>query len=221
MSICPSPPVSKTNTRLFFFLAASSGVGTSLDRLNVAVPRQFVDDFKENAYIAARTLPPSLQSVEDKILALGSRTIPIEVAFCVPDYYYPEADEPSVNYGTTGVSFAAFLYNFTLLMDADKEAFDEFLRCQQSAIKALTELHVNTRLAFSAAQYQWAVTFAHSKVSTAKNSEKDLALDRLYYARICRSMCGMEEGRLICDYSVYSSAFAKTFGCQKPPPATC
>lgn len=185
------------------------------------MPRQFVNDFKENAYIAARTLPPSLQSVEYNVKESGSGTVPIDAFLCVPDYYYPEAYEAAVNYGTMGVTLGQILFLKAFPRDADKKKLEYYHLCHQNATKVLSGQTVNVGTASSGAKLHWVVNLIRTKVSTAKDSEKQRAQDQLYYARFCRTMCGAEEGRLLCNYSVHSPEFEKAFNCRGTPEVSC
>lgn len=101
--------------------------------------------------------------------------------------------------------------------EPDKGKFEEYWRCHQNAIKELSWQMVNPGTARRAAGLHWVVNLIPSKVPTAKCSEKQRALEQLYYARMCRAMCGAEVGRLLCDYFVHLPEFAKAINCRVTP----
>ncbi|KAL1419860.1 hypothetical protein MTO96_004764 [Rhipicephalus appendiculatus] len=177
----------------------------------------YSSDFMANLIILARhtgkqaELRPFMLPVENEAEVATEQL--------VPDFYYNDSIEASVNYGTLGGYMARMLFDV---------AFPE--RYSSKYVDCLVEYTAHNAIPFDKTDWrryvnmQWSMNVAfeslQSRLATARSP---ILHDRLFFLRYAISLCGEDTPvKKSLHYAVSTStSFAAAFNCYKPPTNPC
>lgn len=143
----------------------------------------------------------------------------VATEYLVPDFYYHDAREASINYGTLGGYMARMLFVFGL----PKRYSPKYVDC-------LDEYAARHAIPFDKVDWQryvamqWAMNVASESLRRELTDARYPVLqERLFYVRYALFLCGEDTpvNRSL-QYAVRTSpGFAKAFDCYSPPRNPC
>ncbi|XP_077547660.1 uncharacterized protein LOC144159873 [Haemaphysalis longicornis] len=163
-------------------------------------------------------------------LGLGV-TVPLDGRFEIlpehmrPDFCYPLAAEPCVNYATMGVMAAEMMFNASRLVPPQGNSTtgpsdEERGKCVSAYAKKLG-LDVNPDSWEAHLRTRWAMETALRSAKRLPNAQRSVLFERFFFVRFGRLYCGEQFTSPLEFATKSSSLFATAFDCDHFPPPNC
>ncbi|KAK8756643.1 hypothetical protein V5799_000656 [Amblyomma americanum] len=164
-------------------------------------------------------------------ISKGFRSLPLwrgefEAVHVRPDFLYPLAPEPSVNYGTMGVLAAGKMFDSALQNSSsddhhEGEVEEKLGECIVSYAKKTLKLELKPEDWKTNIKARWAMETALLATRRSPNFMKRPVFDRFLLVRFGRTYCG-EKFRSPLEFATRSSPlFVDAFACHRHPAPDC
>ncbi|KAH8032331.1 hypothetical protein HPB51_024108 [Rhipicephalus microplus] len=138
--------------------------------------------------------------------------------YFLPDYYYKEATETTLNSGTLGVLAASMMFRTSSMRLPSKPM--PYIKCLTSYSRSSLKLVLNEADWLTYTRSRWSVQVALAATRQESEKRHRRELDAIHYLRFARGYCGEEErDQIPLKFTARSSAnFNETFECNYPYP---
>ncbi|KAL3227289.1 hypothetical protein MRX96_024250 [Rhipicephalus microplus] len=198
-------------------LAASIGVGETSGLNDPAFVENYDDDFMANLVRYVRLGRRKFRAAEFR-----SNTPPkggfLPTNYFLPDYYYKEATETTLNSGTLGVLAASMMFRMSSMRLPSEPT--PYIKCLTSYSRNSLKLVLNEADWLTYTRSRWSVQVALAATRQESDKRHRRELDAIHYLRFARGYCGEEErDRMPLKFTARTSAnFNETFECNYPYP---
>ncbi|XP_077512292.1 uncharacterized protein LOC144123315 [Amblyomma americanum] len=192
---------------------------------DVAFQEPYTDSFLANLILNTRLTGRRID------ISKGFRSLPLwrgefEAVHVRPDFLYPLAPEPSVNYGTMGVLAAGKMFDSALQNSSsddhhEGEVEEKLGECIVSYAKKTLKLELKPEDWKTNIKARWAMETALLATRRSPNFMKRPVFDRFLMVRFGRTYCG-EKFRSPLEFATRSSPlFVDAFACHRHPAPDC
>ncbi|XP_077485092.1 uncharacterized protein LOC144095179 [Amblyomma americanum] len=179
-------------------------------------PASFNGDFMANVIMLARYTGKQTE-LNPRLLGTHSEA-EVGMEFLTPDFFYPDATEASVNYGTLGAYMARMLFTTSL----PKSSPHKYVDCLDNYAK-------HNSIPFDKTAWQryvkmnWSMNVAFKSLPMGTNVRRRILQGRYFFLRYAIFFCGedvkMKRGLQFALKS--SGSFATAFNCYQPQKNPC
>ncbi|XP_065281985.1 uncharacterized protein [Dermacentor albipictus] len=189
-----------------------------------ALQETYSDDFLGNVVLSTRLTEHRI-NISQELGRLPLIRGRFQAVTLQPDFLYPLAPEPSVNYGTMGVLIAKLMFDSALQPasphDGHREAEEAFGTCLASYAKEALNVTFEPTEWKVHARTKWAMEAA--LLATRRNHDfvTKPVMERFLFVRFGRTFCGETHISPLQFATKSSTLFATVFSCKRAPEVPC
>ncbi|XP_049517573.1 uncharacterized protein LOC125943155 isoform X2 [Dermacentor silvarum] len=210
---------------------SAAKIHTELEPVDVeeepALKEPYSDDFLSNLVLNTRLTGRRI-NISQGLVHLPLIRGQFEAVHMQPDFLYPMAPEPSVNYGTMGVLIANMMFDSALRPasqngkpQVQRQAEEAFGTCLASYAKETLNILFEPNEWKVHLRTKWAMEAALLATRRNQNFVAKHVLDRFLLVRFGRTFCGETFLSPLQFATKSSKLFATVFGCKRANEATC
>ncbi|XP_050043658.2 uncharacterized protein [Dermacentor andersoni] len=192
-----------------------------------ALEEPYSDDFLSNLVLSTRLTGHRI-NISQELGRLPLIRGQFEAVTLQPDFLYPMAPEPSVNYGTMGVMIAKLMFDSALQPASPHDghrvqgqAEEAFGTCLASYAKEALNVTFEPTEWKVHARTKWAMEAAFLATRRNYNFVGKLVMDRFLFVRFGRTFCGDTYLSPLQFATKSSTLFATVFSCKRAREALC